>query len=150
MNVNAFMVEQFPFLSPDQFEPADVAFLTERAVELICTASDMQKFALEYSKSGSLYAWAPDRRAVLQAELDAGIAKLYGLTIEDLRYLLDPTDVMGDGYPSETFRVLKDNERKKYGDTVRPVSFFDAWRLQEVGATAKPAVTVARSGSRVP
>jgi hypothetical protein len=80
MNVNAFMVEQLPFLTPDQFEPADVVFLTERVVELVCTASDMRNFAIEFGDSQSLYSWDPDRRALLRAEIDARIAKLYGLT----------------------------------------------------------------------
>jgi hypothetical protein len=133
MNVNAFMVEQFPFLTPDQFAPADVAFLTERVVELVCTSSDMRNFSLEYSKTGLLYEWAPDRRAMLRAELDARIAKLYRLTTDDLRYLLDPTDIMGDDYPSETFRVLKDNERRKFGEYRTARLVLDAWNRMERG-----------------
>ena len=77
----------------------------------------MRGFGAEYGHSGSPYLWDLYRRAVLRAELDARIAKLYGLTTEDLRYLLDPTEVMGDDYPSETFRVLKDNERKNSAHT---------------------------------
>jgi hypothetical protein len=133
MNVNAFMVEQFPFLTPDQFAPADVAFLTERVVELVCASSDMRNFSLEYSKTGLLYEWAPDRRAMLRAELDARIAKLYRLTTDDLRYLLDPTDIMGDDYPSETFRVLKDNERRKFGEYRTARLVLDAWNRMERG-----------------
>jgi hypothetical protein len=34
-------------------------------------------------------------------------ARAYGLTRDELRYILDPADVMGPDYPSETFRVLK-------------------------------------------
>ena len=30
--------------------------------------------------------------------------------------MLDPKDVMGADYPSETFRVLQNNEMKKYGE----------------------------------
>jgi len=30
--------------------------------------------------------------------------------------VLDPKDVMGPDYPSETFRVLQNNERTKYGE----------------------------------
>lgn len=32
-----------------------------------------------------------------------------------LRYILDPKDVYGEDFPGETFRVLKENEKKKYG-----------------------------------
>ncbi|MBF6857746.1 hypothetical protein HN309_18585, partial [Acinetobacter baumannii] len=36
------------------------------------------------------FPYDPDRRATLRAELDAYYARLYGLTEEELRYILDP------------------------------------------------------------
>ena len=45
-----------------------------------------------------------------RADVDA---RLYGLTRDELRYLLDPADTRGPDYPTETFRVLKTNG--KYG-----------------------------------
>jgi hypothetical protein len=148
MNVHAFMVEQFPFLAPDQYAPADVNFITERVVELVCTTFDMRNFAIEYGGSGSLYSWNADRRAVLRAELDARTAKLYGLTTDDLCYLLDPTDVMGDGYPSETFRVLQDNERKKYGEYRTARLVLEAWDKLEAGTLDQPAATIVADAIR--
>ena len=47
-------------------------------------------------------------RAQLLAELDAYYARLYGLTRDELRYILDPKEVRGEDFPGETFRVLKD------------------------------------------
>jgi len=35
---------------------------------------------------------------------------------EKLRYVLDPSDVYGPEFPGETFRVLKSNEIKRYGE----------------------------------
>ncbi len=35
---------------------------------------------------------------------------------EWLRYVLDPKDVMGADYPSETFRVLQNNEMRTHGE----------------------------------
>ena len=58
----------------------------------------------------------PERRHQLKSELDAYYAKLYGLTRDELRYILDLADVMGEDYPSETFRVLKTKEIKEYGE----------------------------------
>jgi hypothetical protein len=42
-------------------------------------------------------------------------------------YILDPASVMGEDYPSETFRVLKNNETRDYGEyrTMRLV--LEAW-----------------------
>ena len=69
----------------------------------------------------------PDRRAVLQAELDAIFAHLYGLNTEDLRYILDPEDICGKGCINETFRVLKDNELRQYGEYRTKRLVLEAW-----------------------
>ena len=45
------------------------------------------------------FPFAPARRAILRAELDAYYARLYGLDRDELRYILDPEDVMGNDYP---------------------------------------------------
>jgi len=77
------------------------------------------------------FPWNPDRRARLRAQLDARYARLYGLNREELMYILDPASVMGEDYPSETFRVLKNNEMRDYGEyrTMRLV--LDAWDEEE-------------------
>jgi hypothetical protein len=41
---------------------------------------------------------------------------LYGVTRDDLRYILDPHDVEGPDFPGETFRVLKEKELRQYGE----------------------------------
>jgi hypothetical protein len=73
------------------------------------------------------FKWDESRRALLKAELDAIYAKLYGLTTEELRYILDPQDVYGGDFQGETFRVLKEKETRLYGEyrTKRLVS--EAW-----------------------
>ena len=42
--------------------------------------------------------------------------RAYGLTRDELRYILDPADVKGSDYPSETFRVLKEKEIRQHGE----------------------------------
>lgn len=37
-------------------------------------------------------------RAQLRAELDAYCTRLYGLTRDELRYILDPKDIRGGGF----------------------------------------------------
>jgi len=75
---------------------------------------------------GKLFPWNPDRRA-LRAELDAHYARLYGLDRDALRYVLDPTDVKGADYPSETFRVLRERERRKFGAYRTGRLVLEAW-----------------------
>ncbi|MCC6447924.1 MAG: DUF433 domain-containing protein, partial [Chitinophagaceae bacterium] len=78
------------------------------------------------------FKWDENRRAILKAELDAIYAKLYGLTTEELRYILDPQDVYGPDFPGETFRVLKEKEIKQYGEYRTRRLVLEAWeRLQK-------------------
>lgn len=77
------------------------------------------------------FRWDENRRAVLRAELDALYAKLYGLTYDELRYILDPQDVYGPDYPGETFRVLKEKEIKKYGEYRTRRLVLEAWERME-------------------
>lgn len=73
------------------------------------------------------FKWDEERRAVLKAELDAIYAKLYGLTTEELRYILDPQDVYGPDFPGETFRVLKEKEIRLYGEYRTRRLVLEAW-----------------------
>ena len=59
---------------------------------------------------------------------------LYGLTRDELRYILDPADVKGDDYPSETFRGLKNNDIRNFGEYRTARLVLHAWdRLEENG-----------------
>jgi len=73
------------------------------------------------------FIWNEDRRARLKAELDAFYARLYGLTEEELRYILDPQDVFGKNFPGETFRVLKEKEIKQFGEYRTKRLVLEAW-----------------------
>jgi hypothetical protein len=54
-------------------------------------------------------------------------AHLYGLTRDELRTILDPADLMGPDYPSETFRVLKSNEMRQFGEYRTQRLVLEAW-----------------------
>jgi hypothetical protein len=111
-----FLLKQIPFLSPAMYSGEDLTFIVPRVLELIYTAWDLEPFAQDLGYDGSPFPWNPERRAVLRAELDAYYALLYGLTREEVQYILDPHSVMGPDFPGETFRVLKDNEMRVYGE----------------------------------
>ena len=66
-------------------------------------------------------------RAVRWDELDAWFARAYGLTRDELRYILDPADVYGPDFPGETFRVLKEKETAKFGEHRTRRLVLDAW-----------------------
>ncbi len=137
--LNFFLLFQLPILPPTAYTEADLAFIVPRVLELSYTSHSMAPFARDLGYDGAPFAWDEDRRAQLRAELDAWYALAYGLTRDELRYVLDPKDVMGADYPSETFRVLQKNEIAKHGEyrTRRLVlAAYDA----QVAAGARPRV----------
>jgi len=111
-----YLSNQFPVLPPSAYTETDLAFIVPRVLELSYTSHAMAPFARDLGYDGPPFAWDDDRRARLRADLDAWYALAYGLSRDELRYVLDPKDVMGADYPSETFRVLQNNETKKYGE----------------------------------
>ncbi|HBP0630580.1 N-6 DNA methylase [Pseudomonas aeruginosa] len=128
-----FYLKQFPFLPPERYTEADLAFIVPRVLELTYTAHDLSGWAQDLGYNGEPFPFNPVRRATLRAELDAYYAKLYGLTRDELRYILDPTDVMGEDYPSETFRVLKKKEQGEFDEYRTQRLVLAAWDKLERG-----------------
>ena len=116
VNLNFFIVRQLPVLPPDFYGTDDVAFIASRVLELTYTTETMALFARGMGYGGAPFAWDVARRALLRAELDAWYARAYGLDRRQLEYILDPHDVMGTDYPSQTFRVLRKHEMATYGE----------------------------------
>ena len=119
--------KQFPILPPDRYTEADLAYIVPRVLELTYTAHDLAGWARDLGHNGPPFPFAPERRAQLRAELDAYYARLYGLTRDELRYILDPAAVLGDDYPSETFRVLKNKELREFGEYRTQRLVLAAW-----------------------
>ena len=141
-HLNYFIYKQLPVLPPDRYTPADLAYIVPRVLELTHTAHDMQAWAddllaalpsadprppQQHGTPLPPFPWNPERRAQLRAELDAYYARLYGLDRNELRYILDPADVMGADYPSETFRVLKNSELREFGEYRTQRLVLAAW-----------------------
>lgn len=101
--------------------------LDSLAEELWEELDEQQRAELPQLGRKECFIYDPDHRAVLQAELDAIFAHLYGLSTEDLRYILDPEDVCGPGCINETFRVLKDNEIREFGEYRTKRLVLKAW-----------------------
>ncbi|MBF0309978.1 MAG: hypothetical protein HQL56_10665 [Magnetococcales bacterium] len=137
ITLNFFIAEQFPVLPPNCYALSDTAFIVPRVLELTYTTHDLKPFAEDLGYHGPPFPWDPERRASLRAELDAYYARLYGLTRDELRYILDPSEVMGPDYPSETFRVLKDKEMKAFGEYRTARLVLEAWdRFERDGTFA--------------
>lgn len=127
VNYSFYFIRQLPVLTPDIYSETDLAFIVPRILELTYTAHDMQPWALDLGYGGEPFAFDPERRAVLRAELDAWYARAYGLSRDQLRYILDPADIEGHDYPSETFRVLQKNDLKNFGEYRTQRLVLEAW-----------------------
>jgi hypothetical protein len=119
--------EQVSLPPLDRFDQAALNFILPRVLELTYTANDLSLFARDLGYVGLPFVWSTERRALLRAELDAFYARLYGLTRDELRYILDPADVHGDDYPTETFRGLKNNEIRQFGEYRTRRLVLEAW-----------------------
>jgi hypothetical protein len=122
-----FTKKQIATLPPSAYRDEDVAFIVPRVLELTYTAHDLRPWASDLGFDGDPFRWNQERRAALRAELDAYFARMYGLTREELCYVLDPAEVMGPDYPSETFRVLKNNEERAHGEYRTARLVLEAW-----------------------
>ncbi|MBC7251087.1 MAG: hypothetical protein H5T62_12480 [Anaerolineae bacterium] len=131
-SLNFFIVKQLPVLPPTRYTPDLLDFIVPRVVELTYTAWDLQPFAADvlaevgaetwarWFKDAPVhtspppawaagahpppFVWDEERRAVLRAELDALYAHLYGLTQEELAYILD------------TFPIVRRKDEERWGE----------------------------------
>ena len=119
-NINWFIVEQLPVISPDKFDslrfgPRTAAEVVRKAVlELTYTAHDMAPFAhdMGYVDDAGVvkppFTWDEERRLVLRARLDAVFFHLYGITDrDDIRYIYS------------TFPIIEREEKAAYGGKYR-------------------------------
>ncbi len=126
-----FIFKQIPVLPPERLSVSQKDFVASRVLELTYTDHLLTPFARDLEYDGPPFTWDEDRRALLRAELDAFFARAYGLTHDELRYILDPTDVKGPEYPSETFRVLKEKEIRQHGEYRTRRLALEAWDRME-------------------
>ena len=130
-SINQFAAKQLPVLPPSAYTPADIDFIAPHVLELVYTAYDLRPFAEDMGYHGEPFRWDEVRRAQLRAELDAYYARLYGLTRDELRYILDPKEVYGEDFPGETFRVLKEKEIRQFGEYRTRRLVLEAWDAQQ-------------------
>lgn len=126
-------LRQLPILEPVFYNEERAEFIKSRTLELTYTSHSLAPFARDLGHDGPPFAWDEDRRADLRADLDAFYARAYGLTRDELRYILDPADVKGPDYPSETFRVLKEKEIRTHGEYRTRRLVLAAWDRMEAG-----------------
>jgi hypothetical protein len=133
-HLNFFIAQQLPVLPPSAFSAYDLEFIRSRVLELTYTSHTMKAWAEDLGYSGQPFGWEEDRRVQLRAELEVFFAQKYGLSEDELRYVLDPAKVKGADYPSESFRVLKEKENRLYGEYRTERLVLETWKRTAAGA----------------
>ncbi|WP_427922819.1 Eco57I restriction-modification methylase domain-containing protein [Streptomyces sp. cg40] len=105
-HMKLFIWKQLPVPTPDSLAP-HTPFITPRVLELVYTAHDMTPLARDLDDSGTPFQWDETRRVQIRAELDAYFFHLYGISRDDVEYILET-------FQSDT-GGLKNNEIAKYG-----------------------------------
>jgi hypothetical protein len=108
--------------------------IASRALRLTATGPEMLPF---WIRAAQLLELDPQRdapceervgRQQLRAELDVYVARdLFGLTRDEMRYLLDPADILGADCGFETFGVLQRAECKEFGEFRTRRIILETW-----------------------
>lgn len=106
-------------------------WLTPRVLELVYTADDLSRFARDLGYDGPPFRWNEARRARIRAELDAAFFHLYGISRDDVDYIMD------------TFTVFKARDEQRNGGVYKTkemiLSIYD--EMSEAMATGNPWVS---------
>ena len=114
MNLNFFIIKQLPIIPPNSLSDRSKSFIVERVAKL--TRCDKAVADVWLKETNCSPVWNDEERLQLRCELDAHIAQLYGLTRDELEFVLDPSESKSPDYPSVTFPGLKNKELKRYGE----------------------------------
>lgn len=142
VHLNFFIVRQLPILPPHtysqqcpwQFKQKLREWIAPRVLELTYTAYDLRGFAEDCGYAGEPFRWPSgndaSRRFLLRSELDAAYFHLYGITRDDVDYILD------------TFPIVRRKDEAQHGEyrTKRVIlEIYDA--MQQAITTGQPYQT---------
>jgi hypothetical protein len=126
-HLKALVIKQLPILPSSYYTSSILDFLVPRVLELSYTSKSLAGFAAELDYFGEPFAFDQERRQRIEAELNAFYANAYGLRKHELEFILDPKSVHGNSCPGETFRVLKNNEIRQFGEYRTRRLVLEAW-----------------------
>ncbi|MEI8703403.1 Eco57I restriction-modification methylase domain-containing protein [Mesorhizobium sp. ISC15] len=107
--------------------------IAERVMRLCAVGEEMEGLWRTAIETGLLPASArleedPDRRAVLTAEIDVLVAReVYGLNKQEMLYILDPVNILGEDCDIETFKALRNREMREFNEYRTQRLVLEAW-----------------------
>src|SRR5690606_10355348 len=97
------VTKQLPVLSPVSYTSVMTEFIASRVLELTYTCWDLMSFASDVGTQCPPFLWDEERRFWLRAELDALYFHLYGISRDDVDYIM------------ETFPIVKRKDEAEHG-----------------------------------
>jgi len=141
------IMDSLPF--PRDFDTTPSADEVARRVCALCAVGpEMEAFRETAVEAGILASVDdvvedPGRRAVLAAEIDALVARdVYGLTRDEMLYILDPANILGEDCGIETFKALRNREMREFGEYRTQKLVLEAWDRLERGELAAPSPAI--------
>lgn len=125
-NLNIYIIKQLPIPKKVFFEIKTIKDeIVERVFKLCYTSADLKPFATDFGFNGEPFIWNENERFHYRCELDAIYAHLYGLTKEEMEF------IMGN------FPIVKRKDIEKYGsyrtkDTILQLYDEFAWVREEM------------------
>ena len=128
------IMDSLPF--PRDFESTPASNEIARRVCALCAVgAEMQAFREAAVEASILTSELdvvedPDHRALLAAEIDVLVARdVYDLTKDEMRYILNPSNILGEKCEIQTFTALRNREMREFGEYRTERLILDAWDL---------------------
>lgn len=102
-NLTFGTIKQLAVLAPSAYAESQVTFVLRRVLELCFTDVGLDSLALSLGYSGKPFIWNEERRFWLRVELDALYFHLYGISRDDVDYIM------------ETFPIVKRKDEAEHG-----------------------------------
>jgi len=134
-----FILKQLTVLPPSSYTDRDLAFIVPRVLELTYTAWDMRPFAKDLATRASRSAGTRSGGRCCAPSSTPTTPTSTACPRRSCATSSTPKDVMGEDYPSETFRVLKEREIREYGEYRTQRLVLEAYDRFATNGTFDPA-----------
>jgi len=136
------IMDSLPFPRDIEHTPAATE-IVRRVCALCAVGPEMRAFREAAVEVGVLHSVKdvvedPDGRAVLAAEVDVLVARdVYGLTKDEILYILDPANILGEDCGIETFKALRNREQREFNEFRTQRLIEEAWDRMEAPCELK-------------
>ncbi|MBN1215716.1 MAG: hypothetical protein JXA99_09805 [Candidatus Lokiarchaeota archaeon] len=93
-HISLYIMEQLPVFTNLKYSEKLKKIILSKVLELTYTSYDLEHFAKDLCYNKEPFEWNPQRRELIQAELDGIYAILYNIRRNDLIYILNTFDVL--------------------------------------------------------